>query len=190
MPRDYALEIINQALLRISQEPGADMADTKPAFVAARTMLHQVVDEAASEWEWSFATRSADLASPQLDGWYVVPEDAIRVLSVEPDYATWSLIGREIKSSELEELTVNYVGSMIVIDEISGYPTIPDWISPKFQAACACRLAAELAPKYAGNVQLLGAFQQEYMVLLRQARSQDALGAENATEPPEDWREA
>lgn len=189
---DRARAIINQALIRISETPVDDLETTEqPSALSAMTLLETVMDEAVSEWEWSFATKFADLTPTE--GVAPAPEDMVRILEVRPKSAEWRVIGREIHIDE-EEPTIVYVGSLVEWTEPAEpgdpiFPTIPSWLSPKFQIAVACRLAAELAPTYAGNLQLASQLQQEYMVLIRQARSQDSLGSEGPDEKPEDWRE-
>lgn len=183
---DRVRAIVNQALLRIAEQSVDDLETTEQeSALTALEMLPVVMDEATSEWEWSFATEQTVLTVT--DGVVAAPADLIRVLSVGPDSAEWRLIGREIHTN-VDELTVTYVKSLVTYDEVTDQPIVDAWILPKFQIAVACRLASELAAKFAGNMQLSGMLQQEYMVLIRQARSQDSLGSEGPDEEPEDWR--
>ncbi|MCH8476373.1 MAG: hypothetical protein LAT56_00310 [Wenzhouxiangella sp.] len=183
---DRARAIINQALLRLSENTVEDLeTTTQESALMAKQMLPIVMDEATAEWEWSFATVTQELAPA--DGVAEAPEDMIRVLSISPPTATWRMVGRDIETNESEP-SLTYIRSLVEYDEESGDPVVDAWVTPKFQIAVACRLASEIAGKVTGNMQLASQLMQEYMVLVRQARSQDSLGAEGPDDEPEDWR--
>lgn len=178
--RDYPLDIISRALLRIGDGPIDSLGSTEPVVAAAKSIFPIVLDEAVSVWEWTFArsrqTLDEEASSQPKHGRYLrLPADFIQLLTI--DTHEYSIEGNYLwVDKETESVEIVYIRSIVDTDD-SGHPAVVDEIvlPPLFEIAVSTRIAGELASQYAGNIELARILQSEYAGLIRQAIGQDAM---------------
>lgn len=191
--RDYTLETISQALLRIGDGPLSALSVDLPVVDAAKSMFPQVVDEATSIWEWSFARARQALTATNTpadgeDYLYDLPADLIALRSIYPD-VPYTIEGRVLMLAS-DEVTIRYIRSIVEFDGVTGDPEFSvSPLPPSFLSAVSCRLGAELAGQFAGNMQLAAMLQQEYMALLQAAIGPDSMQLPGDSTPPVWWHE-
>ena len=188
--RDYVLEIISQALLRIGDGPIDNLDIERGEVRSAKSVFPAVVDEATASWEWTFARERAELEkaqhTPEHGNYFDLPEDFIQL--IEASANEYTIEGNYLWAND-DEVSVTYIRSIVELDE-NGTPVFRDVTPPPaFRTAIECRLASKLSGKYAGNMQLTVSLQQEFDVLLRRAIAQDAMRLPQDAGEPQDWTE-
>lgn len=172
------LQIINQALVHLGQEPISDLIDGGVYGTIAATFWPGAVDAVLRGHPWNFAGRRQVL--PRLmdapafgySSAFALPVDCMRVLEVGTrDY---KLEGRQILCNETS-LTLRYVSNTV---NITGWDSL-------FCDALGLYMAWKMAYPITKSGEVRDACWKAYVQLLVQARSVDA-----QEEPADDFEES
>jgi hypothetical protein len=176
-------QLANLALTKLG--PGGGFitdfdSDTSVQAQCARRTFDAVRMEVNEVHHWRFARKRAALAAaPEAPAWgfasqFPLPEDFLRILSVEGSNASYEVEGALLLSDESGPLNIRYLAR---IDDLSKY-------SPSFIAALAARWAAEMCPTITKSTSKSEDLWTQYGQALKQARRTDSIGS--ASEPAAD----
>lgn len=164
------VEIANSALILVGAEPINTLSDTnsKEARLCNR-LFADLRDRLLAHHPWNFAIKRAELAQTSttpvfgFDFSYQRPSDCLRILD--------SNLGDEKWAEESDEILANF--SNMKIKYIAKVTDVSKW-SQGFEEAFAYKMALYLAPSLSRSSALTTSIKQDYLVILRDAKSQDA----------------
>lgn len=143
-----------------------------------------VLKEALHLGSWSFATRRCVL-KPNEGGFYPLPEDCLRPLKI--NHSCFELMEREIYLNVLfqpapeEGLELTYIS-----DSLGRGEALPD-SQPLFLRGLRLLMAARMAPKITGQVQLAFSLEEAAHAALGEALHQDSLSQHSNDQHPLEW---
>lgn len=170
------INIINQAMSKLGEEPLETLSDDTKQARAAVLIYDDKRDYLVQEHLWNFAMKRASLpsltATPEwgYDFAYQVPTDSLRIISVEfQDDGAWEVEGQTIVTDATSPINVKYVSQ--ITDE--------NQMTAQFREAFASLLAVELAEDLVKTSTVKEGLQREYLAKLRIARSMDGAEADS-----------
>jgi hypothetical protein len=163
------VDIVNNAILKIRGNSISALGEAGAEGEYAAVLYPQIRDAVLADHPWNFAiTRAAlarDATAPAFEYSYrfQLPSDCLRVWDVYDHTTPWKVEGRYILTDEAE-CNIIYIKRV----ETTGL------FSPLFVEALATRLAASLAVPIAGDQGLKSSLFQEYIQVIRRAKTADA----------------
>jgi len=193
-----ATGLVNAALTRLGERSITGLDQETSTARVALFFFHDIVDEVTTESDWSFSkhrvSAEPEEETPDTSDYlyaYTVPEDCLRVLSVSPD-VQYEIEGiPTMLYCDVSEIVITYQRSLVEIDEETELPELrSSTLPPKFLQALSCRLASVIAVKIGGNPNIMADLRNEYYLLLRQTRGQDAQETPGKNDTTDWWWEA
>jgi hypothetical protein len=166
-----AVEICNNALIRIGAKRISDLSDDTKEGRLCDERYFKVVKHVLREHPWNFAIDRVALAedagtTPEFDyaRQFDLPSDCIRMLSTDAfPNGRWALEGRKILSDE----------SAVEIRYVKDVSESPHLFDDMFKEAVALKMASEFAKILANSNTLSQQLFAEYRDMLSQAKSVD-----------------
>lgn len=163
------VDIVNQALTRLGQEPITTLTESSRAARAASRVYDHVRRETLADHPWNCAMKRTALAASATEPeWgydyaYPLPSDFLRLIRTDDMDDEFRIEGRSILSNA-NTMQIVYLYDITNVQEMD-YP---------FQSAFAARLAAQLAVPLTGDKALKQQMMQEYEIVLNNARFVDS----------------
>lgn len=183
-------ELANIALSKLGPGGGyitAFETDSSVQAQSARRTYVAIRDEVMEAHPWRFARRRVAAAAddPEVPAWgfalqYTLPNDCLRVLSVEGEGVTYEVEDGKLLTDETGPLNIRYLAQV----------TDTSKFSPTFVAAMTTRWAIEMCPTITKSGTKRQDLWTEYRGLLAQARKTDGFGV--VSQPPKDgsWNDS
>ena len=161
-------DIVNLGIYKIKGTPidtiGEDGIEGEPAEV-----IYPIIRDAVlADHPWNFAMTRAELAASatapdfEFSYKYPLPADCLRVWDVYNASTNWRVEGRFLLT-DASECSIVYIRQV----------TETGYFSPLFVLALGTRIGSELAIPVAGDKELKNALFQEYLMLIRRAKTAD-----------------
>lgn len=164
-------QIVNMALLKVGHGPLISLdLDESEVAVTARVVYDLCLDDMLAAHPWNFANQRVSL--PQLtytqvgDAWtyaYQLPNDCLRVHSVEPLGAQFEINGRVLLCNLAPPVVVTYMRR----------ESDTTMFTPLFSMALVYRLAMEFSTTLSARDTHTSNFTQQYFGKLQEAKAAD-----------------
>lgn len=177
-----ALEIANQALLRVGAESITALSDTTERARACNASWPFIRRETLRRHSWNSVTvrdtLSANVTAPEwgFDSAYDLPADCLRVLEVDTDH-DWRVEERQILIDGTEDIDIRYIK-----DE-----TDPSDFDSELTEVLVVRLAAEICERVTDSTTKRDLLLQEYERLLLRAMMSDGEEQSDAEFEEDSW---
>ncbi|MDR2685595.1 MAG: hypothetical protein LBB23_02360 [Rickettsiales bacterium] len=157
------LELCNLALLKLGEQPLANMNEESAPAKLARAIFPSLRNGLLCLYPWNFAIQEFDLV--RTSGEFILPNGVLRVLEVSSD--NYKINGRKIVCNA-ERLTLR-----AIIDP--GENACPDW----FCTLLASRLACEICLPLTDNQAMLKSLAEQFETEFKNAKFMDSASAKN-----------
>lgn len=164
-----AVDICNSALILVGAERISSLTDANRAARICNEVFETLRDHLLAEHPWNFAIKRAALAQIETNpvfGYsyaFALPQDVLRVVDTNLGDSDWAREGNTI--------VANYAD--VKIKYIAKVTDISKW-SEGFKESLAHKIAVYLAYSLVQSTSLSNALKQDYLVILRNAKGQDA----------------
>lgn len=177
-----SIEICNDALVMLSQEPVMALDDTTKASRLCKQRYESVRDALLRSYPWNFAMKREVLvqeATPPAFGFtfrYTLPTDCVRVVDINNRQFTWQVEGRSVLTNE-NYAHLRYIRKVEDANEMDAM----------FRECLVLKLAADMAISLTSNIDLRSIYEQLFDNKIRLAYNASAI----ESTPPEiiegDW---
>ena len=150
-----SIEICNDALTMLSQEPVMALDDTTKASRLCKQRYEPIRDALLRSYPWSFAIKreilARDLESPAFGFSYAysLPVDCLRVISINDRTQAWQVEGRKILT-DADRALLRYVRK---VEE-------PNEMDAMFRECLTLKLAADMCISLTSNIDLRSMYEQ------------------------------
>jgi hypothetical protein len=188
------VSIVNSALSKLGAELIITLSDNNKRARFAAEAYPKIRDQVLAAHPWNFAISRKELGlTPNTPAYefqneFALPLDVLRVIST--DLNVMAQVTETAWSAEISEVT----GDRVILTDASGVKIkyikrITDVAKypPHFLEALETRLASELAYTLVQSTTLKAELLQEYLLLLRDARSFDAQEGSLPQTRADDW---
>ena len=171
------VDIVNQSLIRIGQNPIASLTDTTDRAVKANTIYEQVRDEIFASHPWNSLQKRVQLAeladtpNHYYDHQFALPSDFIRLVSVFENYQTAIEHYNDGEGTTYRVILSNHTPLDIVYVARIKDPNRWDTL---LQSAISFRLSAELAQALHGSDSMVQSMWTFYNQAMREAQFADS----------------
>lgn len=177
-----AVDIANSALILVGADRISSLSDAvKPARLI-NEMFDDQRDKLLTHHPWNFAIKRQALArsstNPVFDYSYayVLPSDCLRVIDTNLGDDSWKREGDTIVAN-FSDVKIRYIAKITDISKWS-------W---SFREALAYKLAVQLAYSLVQSTSLANSLKQDYLAIVRDAKSQDAQESGVMVIEADDW---
>lgn len=164
-----AVDICNSALILVGAERISSLNESNRAARLCNEIFNTLRDHLLSEHPWNFAIKrqalAQDATNPAFDYSYrhSLPNDLLRILDTNLGDATWAREGEYIVSN-FTDVKIKYVARVTDISK---------W-SEGYKEALSHKIAVYLAYALVQSTTLSQALKNDYLVIMRNAKAQDA----------------
>jgi hypothetical protein len=164
-----AVDICNSALILVGAERINSLSDANRPARICNEIFDTLRDQLIALHPWNFAIKRATLAqietNPVYDYSYAhaLPQDVLRVIDTNLGDSDWAREGNTIVSN-YTDVKIKYIAKVTDISK---------W-SEGFKESLSHKMAVYLAYSLVQSTSLSNALKQDYITVLRNAKSQDA----------------
>lgn len=150
-----SIEICNDALTMLSQEPVMALDDTTKASRLCKQRYEPVRDALLRSYPWSFAMKreilARDLESPAFGyaNAYSLPVDCVRVVSINDRTQEWQVEGRKVLTNA-DRVNLRYIRKV----------EDPNEMDAMFRECLTLKLAADMCMSLTSNIDLKSMYEQ------------------------------